>query len=157
MKTNPFKSLKKIILLKDKIDYYVIFKVENILYGLKTDIVKEIIPSLEKKELPNTPDYIIGVINKDNQPITLIDLKRLLKDEYQDYNKNMYVINFVYDKKNYGFFTREVIDIIPIDKGALNNAGEELQDFYFVDKIFSFNGDIVLVINAEKIIKSNEE
>ncbi|WGS64034.1 chemotaxis protein CheW [Marinitoga aeolica] len=157
MKKNPFKELKKIILLKDKIDYYVVFKVENVLYGLKAEIIKEIIPTLEKKELPNTPDYIGGVINKDNQPITLIDLKKLLSDEYQEYDKNMYIINFIYDKKNYGFFTKEIIDIIPVDKGSLNNVGEEMQDFYFVDNIFSFNGDIVLIINVEKILKNNEE
>ncbi|SHE85277.1 purine-binding chemotaxis protein CheW [Marinitoga hydrogenitolerans DSM 16785] len=154
MQKNPFENLKKLLILKDKIDYYAIFKIGNLLYALKTNIIKEIMSSSEKKELPNTPEYIVGVINKDNQPITLIDLKRLVNDEFQEYNEKMYVINFIFDKKNYGFFTKEIVDIIPVDIGILKDVGEEMQEFYFVDKIFSFNGEIVLIINIEKILKN---
>jgi len=157
MKKNPFKNLKKQILLKDKINYYVVFKVDDILYALKTEIVKEIIESPEKKDLPNTPEYIVGVINRDNQPITLIDLKRLLKDEYQDYKEKMYIISFNYENKKYGFFSNEVLDIVPVDAGTLTSPGEELKEFYFVDKIFSLSGEIVLIINVDKILKSQDE
>ncbi|GAB6189917.1 hypothetical protein JCM30566_16590 [Marinitoga arctica] len=156
MKKNPFENLKKQLLLKEKINHYVVFKVDNILYALKANIVKEIISSTEKRELPNTPEYIIGVINNDNQPITLIDLKRILKDEYQNYKEEkMYIISFNYENKRYGFFSNEV-DVVSVDSGSLSTPGEELKEFYFVDEVFSLSGEIFLVINVEKILKSSE-
>lgn len=157
MKKNPFKDLKKILLLKEKIDYYVVFKIENIYYALKTDAIKEILPYKEKKEMPNTPGYIVGVVDNNNIPIILIDLKKLMNDnENQDFDKNCIIINFVFENKNYGFFTKEIIDIIPVDKASLNEVGEEMKKIYFVDNVFSYEGNVVLVINLEKILLKKE-
>ncbi|KAF2956600.1 chemotaxis protein CheW [Marinitoga sp. 38H-ov] len=149
---NPFENLKKLILLKEKIIHYVIFKIDNVFYALNTKFIKEIISSKEKKELPNTPDYIVGIINSNN-PITLIDLKYLLKKEYQDYTNKMFVINFFYENNNYAFFTKEVIDIVSVEQYNIIDKGEEFKEYFFVDKTFSYEGNIVFVINIEKIFK----
>ncbi|KLO23260.1 hypothetical protein X275_03660 [Marinitoga sp. 1197] len=154
MKKNPFKELKKVILLKDKVEYYVVFKVDEITYALKTNNIKEFIPASEKKDLPNTPEFIVGVITQNNQPITLIDLNRLLSEKFQEYNKDNIIINFEFEKKNYGFFTNKIIDVIPVEQMSLNDVGDEMQEFYFVESTFSLENDIVLIINVEKILKN---
>lgn len=149
---NPFENLKKMILLKDKILHYVVFKIEDIYYALDTRYIKEILSSKEKKELPNTPDYMVGVINN-NYPITLIDLKYVLKKQHQDYTNKMFVISFLYEKNYYAFFTKEIIDVVSIEEYNLVDKSEGLEEYFFVDKTFSYDGNIVFIINIEKMFK----
>ncbi|AEX85888.1 hypothetical protein XO10_07370 [Marinitoga sp. 1135] len=152
MKTNPFKDLKKKILLKDKMDSFIIFKIKDMQYALKTDYVKYILPYLEVKNVENMPEYIKGTIIYEDIPITLIDMSILLNQQSQEYTDKTFNIVFSIEDKMYSIFTNNIIDVITIDKNILKDAGEEFKEYFFVDKIFSYNMETFMVINPEKLI-----
>src|SRR6056297_2530131 len=81
-------------------EQYLTFKVGNEIYGLKLKQAKEIIKPPKVTNVPNTKEYILGVINLRGQVIPVINLKNKLglkeddiKDTSKAQNKKIVVIN----------------------------------------------------------------
>ena len=77
-------------------DKYVTFKSGNEYFGLKIEYVNEIIVFQEITEIPESEDYIKGLINLRGKIIPVIDVRIRFKQEPFEYNDRtcIIVINF---------------------------------------------------------------
>ncbi len=57
---------------------YLIFRSDNILYGVNTNVVKEILTDTVVTRIPTLPAYISGIINLRGQFAPIIDFRLLL-------------------------------------------------------------------------------
>ncbi len=57
---------------------YLIFSSDNILYGVNTDVVNEILTETTVTRLPTLPAHISGIINLRGQFVPIIDFRLLL-------------------------------------------------------------------------------
>ena len=56
-------------------DKYLIFSSSGLMYGIKADMVKDIITGYAITYLPQVPSYVLGVINLRGQIIPMVDIR----------------------------------------------------------------------------------
>ncbi|WP_160664468.1 chemotaxis protein CheW [Colidextribacter sp. OB.20] len=67
-------------------DKYLIFSSDGLMYGIKADLVKDIITDYAITYLPQVPAYVKGVINLRGQIVPIIDIRlRLGKPEKENF------------------------------------------------------------------------
>lgn len=71
---------------------YLTFELGGEEYGLEILKVKEIISIMNITAVPNTPDYVRGVINLRGKVIPVIDLRQRFNMESKDYNERTSII-----------------------------------------------------------------
>lgn len=71
---------------------YLTFKLNDDFYGLNIKFVTEIVGIQDFVRIPETPDYIIGIINLRGRIIPLIDAKLKFKKDFVDYNERTCII-----------------------------------------------------------------
>ena len=65
---------------------YLIFSSDGLMYGIRTDLVKDIITDYTITYLPQVPNYVKGVINLRGQIVPIVDIRlRLGKPERETF------------------------------------------------------------------------
>ena len=59
-------------------EMYLVFSSANLMYGIKAELVKDIITDYTITYLPQVPNYVKGVINLRGQIIPVVDIRRRL-------------------------------------------------------------------------------
>lgn len=136
---------------------YVTFKTGNEYYGLKIQYVNEIVVLQEITEIPESEDYIKGLINLRGKVIPVIDVRLRFRKEPFEYNDRTCIIVINSESTVVGLIVEKIAevveikseDIIPAPK--LGNASAAQNKYvYAIGKV----GDAVkLLLDPEKLIK----
>lgn len=133
----------------------VCFEVNNTLWASGLAWIREVVLPLSLARLPNSPDYIKGMINVRGEVIPVFDGSALLLSNQSDTIKkpDSKILLFVSGKETFGL----MVDSI---RGVLNVTPENVKDIVKADgihKIFAGavikgdNGSIIL-LNTENLI-----
>lgn len=139
---------------------YVTFKTGNEYYGLKIQYVNEIVVLQEITEIPESEDYIKGLINLRGNVIPVIDVRLRFRKEPFEYNDRTCIIVINSEDTVVGLIVEKIAevveikseDIIPAPKLGNANAAQN-KYVYAIGKV----GDAVkLLLDPEKLIKYTE-
>lgn len=101
----------------------IIFTLNDKYYAINTENVEEITTTLSFTNVPNTEDWIEGLINLRGNVITLVNMsKLLLQDEDSSYN-NIIIVN-VEDGK-IGILVKEVMEVVTIDDEGIEKFNQD--------------------------------
>ena len=93
---------------------YMTFNLEEI-YGLELEKIKEIIRYQELTIVPETPEFILGVLSLRGIAVPIISLRTLLKLEKKDINEYSVIIVMEVSGRLIGLLVDSVSDMISID------------------------------------------
>ncbi len=96
------------------------------LFAIELYDIKEVIPFAPTTPLPNTPSYIIGIINLRGEITTVIDLKQLLQMESQTtHNENacFIVLDPAFTKRPVGILVDEVLAVSTYTDSDIDRRG----------------------------------
>lgn len=137
---------------------YVVFKLDNEEYGIGIMNVREIIPYKESIKVPNTPDFIEGIINYRGNVTPIICLKKRfnISQRVEDANTRIIVINI--GEKQVGFIVDEASQTIKLDESEIDPApsivsGVERQ---YIDGVGKKEDRLVILIDLGKILTDGE-
>jgi len=100
---------------KERIAQLVGFKIGQELFGMNILIVKEIIREAEITAIPDSPDFIEGVINLRGDIIPVIDLRKRLKlPSYQPNETDQWIIILNIEGRVAGFIVDMVTKVMKI-------------------------------------------
>lgn len=130
----------------------IIFTLNDKYYGISTDQVEEISKKITSTMVPNSPDWVEGLINLRGNVVTLVNLSRLLHlDDGICYNNIIIIHN---NQEKIGLMVKEVIEVMDIKPEDLQNtnnkAMEEIIGIVRVDK------EIINIIDIGKLLSKNE-
>ena len=106
-------------------EQYVVFKLGQEEYGLDILMVQEIVRPLETTKLPNSPDYVLGIVNLREDVIPIIDLRRFLNLQIIDVTDASRIIVIKQNDHAFGIFVDEVHEVLRISKAQIK-PNEEL-------------------------------
>lgn len=139
---------------------YVTFKSGNEYFGIQIKFVNEIIVIQEITELPESADYIKGLINLRGKIIPVIDVRLRFKQppiEYTDrtcviiINVNNFVVGLIVEK------IAEVVEINDEDIIPSPTIGSlEKQQQKYVYGIGKIGDNVKLLIDPEKLLKDED-
>ncbi len=133
---------------------FLTFTSDNLVFGVSTDYVIEIITNYMIRPLPIVPDYIRGVINLRGQIIPVMDMRLRLRKPFLEYTSSTCIIILEIDSIRIGIVVDSVLQVqnintslaapIPIEnRQELTNLMISLED-----------GTVVLLLDCEAITKA---
>lgn len=134
---------------------YVIFKLGEEFYGLPISNVLSIERVSKITRIPNSPKYVLGLINLRGDVIPVIDLNIKLGFKSTKVNNSSRIIVIKDDEMIVGLMvdsSSEVLDISEesIDKPPASQSNELLE---YVDGIGKTPGRIIILLNVKKLLK----
>lgn len=145
----------------DKLKQYLTFDVGNEIYGLELKQAKEIIKPPKITNVPNTDDYILGVINLRGQVIPVINLKNKLGLNYEiDQNKRqdkkIVVINI--NKMLIGLFVDGVNEVIKLSVQEIEDVNDNKAGIKeeFIQGVTTFEDSLIIILNINNLLFKEE-
>jgi purine-binding chemotaxis protein CheW len=134
------------------------FIIGNEEFALDILFVHEINRMLQITKVPNSPDFVEGVINLRGRVIPVIDLRRKLGMEKKPHDKNTRIIVVEVEGKTVGFIVDAVNEVLRIPKN-ITEAPPELVagvNSEFIKAVGKLEDRLLILLDLEKII-SNEQ
>ncbi|NLO20344.1 MAG: chemotaxis protein CheW [Ignavibacteria bacterium] len=119
------------------------------------DIIKvqEIIKMIEHTYVPNTYDYVEGVINLRGKVIPIVNLRMRLGIETKEFDKNTRIIVAQSNSKTVGFIVDSVNEVLRIDKSTIEQTPQLVSsiDDEYIFGIGKINDKILILLDLAKI------
>ena len=138
---------------------YLTFTLEENIYGLPIRFVTEIIGVQVATNVPETPDYVKGIINLRGRIIPLIDVRLKFGKEEIPYDERTCIIVIDVNAVAVGLIVDKVDDVLTLedDQIALPPTGRSVGfESRYIEGIGKMNDTVLLLLDAEKILKTEE-
>lgn len=141
-------------------DKYVTFKSGNEYFGLKIEYVNEIIVFQEITIIPESADYIKGLINLRGKIIPVVDVRIRFKQEPFEYNDRTCIIVINLDDIVVGLIVEKIAEVVEITEdnilvsptiGKADNS--QNQYVYAIGKV---GDDVKLLLDPRKLLSDDD-
>lgn len=139
-----------------QLDKYVTFKSGNEYFGLKIEYVNEIIVFQEITEIPESENYIKGLINLRGKIIPVIDVRLRFGQEPFEYNDRTCIIVINVKSTVVGLIVEKIAEVVEIPEENILPSpsighGDKVQNNY-VQAIGKVGDDVKLLLDPDKLI-----
>lgn len=138
---------------------YVIFKLDKGEFGIDIMNVKEIGPYEESISLPNTPDFIEGIINYRGSVIPVINLKKRLLLGNTEITNDTRIIVISLEERDIGFIVDEASQTIRLNNDQIDAAPDYIKgiDKRYITGVGKLDEKrLLILIDLEKILTDEE-
>ena len=137
---------------------FLTFTLEDNVYGISIKFVTEIIGMQKVTSVPETPDFLKGVINLRGKIIPIVDVRLKFAKAEIEYNERTCIIVVEVDNLSVGLIVDLVDDVLTIadDRIAPPPVGTGGYDNRYIEGIGQTEDQVILLLDAEKILKSDE-
>jgi len=142
-------------------DKYVTFRSGKEYFGLKIEYVNEIVVYQEITQIPETEDYIKGLINLRGKIIPVIDVRIRFKQEPIEYNDRTCIIVVKVQEMTVGLIVEQIAEVVEIkeedilDPPVLGKEETNPQNKYIYG-IGKVGENVKLLLDPEKILKDDD-
>ena len=134
------------------------FKIGNEEFGVDISNVKEIIKMLQITKVPNSPDFVEGVINLRGRVIPVIDLRSKLQIEKKKEDKDTRIIVVELNDNTVGFIVDAVKEVLRIP-ASITEAPPEMVTGYnsdFIQSVGKLEDRLLILIDLSKVLTTKE-
>lgn len=141
---------------------YVTFKSGNEYFGLKIEYVNEIIVYQEITEIPESEDYIKGLINLRGKIIPVIDVRLRFKQEEMKYTDRTCIIIVNVNDLVVGLIVEKIAEVVEIKEEDILPpptvviGGEDKLQNRYVYGIGKVGNSVKLLLDPERILKDDD-
>ncbi|MDP4180072.1 MAG: chemotaxis protein CheW [Bacillota bacterium] len=105
----------------------VIFKVDDEMYGINIEQVKEIITPMEIFKIPNTPNFVEGLINLRGKIYTILNLRKKFNLTARASDEHTKIVMLNSESLAVGFIIDVVNEIVWVDDKQIENPPETIK------------------------------
>lgn len=138
---------------------YLIFKIDNEIFAAPIEQVTEVLSEYSISPVPNSPEYIEGIINYRGDVIPAIDFhKKLLLTDIAKTAKQV-VVFVIKNEENETLFGAIIDKVISVYETEEIKDRPEFGSKYnpeYIQGTITFNDDFVMVLNIPKIFSDTE-
>jgi purine-binding chemotaxis protein CheW len=140
----------------------VIFKVDEEMFGINIDQVKEIIAPLEIFKIPNAPSFVQGLINLRGKIYTILNLRKKFNLAAKESDEHTKIVILNSDSLAVGFIIDVVNEIIWIDDKNIETAPETIKAMNkkYITGVAKIDQKAVLLLDlrlASEITEDNDQ
>lgn len=144
--------------MTDTTKQFLTFSIDREQFGVDIMTVREIKGWTTVTRLPNTPEYLCGVMNLRGVIVPIFDLKCRLTGMKAQTNSNSVIIILSVSKRNIGILVDSVSDILdvalPSIKPAPEIEGKNNRDY--ISGLISLDNRMVVVLDMENVFENKE-
>jgi purine-binding chemotaxis protein CheW len=137
---------------------FLTFTLEDNVYGIPIRFVTEIIGIQSITKVPETPDYIKGIINLRGKIIPLIDVRIKFGKEEIPYNERTCIIVVDVGGMDVGLIVDMVDDVLTIEDDQIASVPQNRIGFEnrYIEGIGKVDDRVQLLLDTEKLLRSDE-
>jgi len=124
-------------------------------YGLEVDKIQEVVEADELFYIPRAPEHILGALNFHSQVVPVFDLGGFLQLNIGDRDHRVVVLSR-HDQK-LALAVNQVVGFRPLIEEALLPESEERRAATYIRAVQSEGGDMVNLLDMERLLVSIEE
>ncbi|SHK21443.1 purine-binding chemotaxis protein CheW [Geosporobacter subterraneus DSM 17957] len=138
---------------------YVIFKLGSEEYGVDIMTVREITELKETTKIPDTPNFIEGVINLRGSVVPVINLKKRFTLEETTINKNSRIIIVTIGEKQIGFIVDDASQVMTLKEEDIENPPEIIAgvDRRYIVGIGKREEKIIILLDLIAVFSEDEK
>ena len=143
--------------VSDELLQLVSFKIGDEEFGVDILKVQEINRMIEVTRVPNTPDYVEGVVNLRGKVIPVVDLRKRLGMMAKDKDKNTRIIIVELSGKIIGFVVDAVREVLRIPKSVTEppptlTSGTMNADY--ITAVGKLDDRLLTLLDLEKVLNN---
>src|SRR5437867_209680 len=134
------------------------FRIGRETFGVPIDLVHEIVRVPEITSVPDSPEYIEGVINLRGKIVSIVDLRKRFGEKQITSNKKNRILVVEVDKKMVGLIVdaaSEVLKLPEVEIDAPPNVFEE-GELNYVTGVGKLKDRLIILIELNKILQRGE-
>lgn len=145
-----------------QLNKYVTFKSGNEYFGLKIEYVNEIIVYQDITEIPESDDYIKGLINLRGKIIPVIDVRVRFKQEPMEYTDRTCIIIVNVNDIVVGLIVEKIAEVVEIKEEdvlpppSIVIGGDEKVQNKYVYAIGKVGDSVKLLVDPDRILKDED-
>jgi len=135
------------------------FKLNNEEFCVDILLVQEIIRMLKITEIPNTPEFVKGVVNLRGRIIPVIDLKKRLNMEVKEYDDFTRIIVVELNNKTIWFIVDEVSEVLRIESKITEPPPDMVSgiDADYITAVGKLEDRLLILLGLAKILSFKEQ
>ena len=137
---------------------YLAFILDNETYGIEILRVREIIGLMDVTTVPQTPEYMKGVINLRGKVIPVIDLRLKFSMQEKEHTDETCVIVVEVNNTSIGIIVDSVSEVLEITRGEIEESphfGQDIDTSYIMG-LGKVKEKIVILLDIEEILSYEE-
>jgi len=138
-----------------KIVQLIVFNLGEEEFAVEIEEVKEIINAEAITPIPDSPEFIKGIINVRGNIIAVIDLKArfFLRPKKEDEDKHIIIT-----KNDYGIMVNEVTEISRLPETAINEAPELVTKIHeeYIKGVITLENRLIILLDFTKVLSEEE-
>lgn len=133
---------------------FIIFRSGHEEFGIQIDNISEIIKTNEITPIPNSPNYIKGIINVRGEIVTVINMKSLFMLTGDDHNETKHIVVIKNDTSMFGLMVSEVSEVIRVLKKDIKPPPVLINETHtdFVSGIFFHDERLIIILDIYKML-----
>jgi len=136
---------------------YLIFSMDNELYGMEIRYITEIIGIQPITEVPEMPDYVKGITNLRGKIIPVMDARLRFKKAEKEYDDRTCIIVLDSDDTSIGLIVDSVAEVLTIQDEditpppEINRIGHK-----YIKGVGKAGGNVKLLLDCQKLLIDDE-
>lgn len=150
---------EKTTIITDELLQLVSFKIDDAEFGVDILMVQEINKMMALTVVPNTPEFIEGVVNLRGRIIPVINLRSRLGLNVKEYDSETRIIVVDLVDKTIGFIVDAVKEVLRIPKSITEPPPEIIAgvDAEYITAIGKLEDRLLILLDLTKILSHEEE
>ncbi len=146
-------------IITDELLQLVSFKIDDAEFGVDILMVQEINKMMALTVVPNTPEFIEGVVNLRGRIIPVINLRARLGLNVKEYDSETRIIVVDLVDKTIGFIVDAVKEVLRIPKSITEPPPEIIAgvDAEYITAIGKLEDRLLILLDLTKILSHEEE
>ncbi len=143
---------------ENKILQLVSFKLGKEEFGVDILKVQEINRMLEITEMPNSPEFIEGIVNLRGRIIPVVDLKKRLHLPEKEHDNSTRIIVVELNNKTVGFIVDEVSEVLRIESRVTEPPPQMVAgiDSDFITAVAKLEDRLLILLDLNKVLSRDE-
>ena len=142
------------------LDHHIVgFRVGRETFGVPIELVHEIVRVPEITSVPDSPDYIEGVINLRGKIVSIVDLrKRFGEREIVNNDRKNRILVAEIDGKMVGLIVDSASEVLRLPASEVEPAPNVFSDddLNYVTGVGKLSGRLIILIDLSKILQKGE-
>jgi len=145
--------------IENQIIQLVSFKLGKEEFGVDILKVQEINRMLEITEMPNSPDFVEGIVNLRGRIIPVIDLKKRLNLPIKEHDNSTRIIVVELNGKTVGFIVDEVSEVLRIESNITEPPPEMVAGINsdYITAVAKMEDRLLILLDLNKVLTQKEK
>ena len=136
-------------------DRFMTFNIDSEEYGLEISSVKEIIEMVPITRIPESPEFVEGIINLRGDIIGVLDVRKRFLKNPKPYDEQTCIIVVEHSGYNLGLIVDSVNEVMTIEEGNISAPPNAKLNHYnqYIRNIGQVENGVVLLLDLDKLLQ----